>query len=443
MEAIMEEMAVARYAAYKDSGVKWLGEIPAHWELTRLGILLSPISKNDRTDLPLLSITREKGVIIRNLDDEEENHNFIPDDLSNYKVLEKGQFGMNKMKAWQGSYGIAPATGIVSPAYFIFDLDKKINPEYFHIAIRSRLYVSFFGSASDGVRIGQWDLSKNRMNNIPFLIPEPKEQEKITQFLKTRSVKIDQAIAIKQKQIELLKERRQILIHNAVTRGLDASVEMKDSGVEWIGDVPRHWEVKRLKKICTAFGRIGFRGYTTADLVNEGDGAITISPSNIKDEFMIFDKCSFLSWNKYEESPEIQIFENDILMVKTGSTYGKIGIVKNLPLKATINPQLLVLKEVSINADYFYSILKTHHIQAQIEREVIGSTIPTISENKIMNFKIAVPPDIEIKAIMEYVEKVNSKIGQCISLKEQEIEKLKEYKASLINSVVTGKVKIT
>ncbi|EOF5284476.1 restriction endonuclease subunit S, partial [Salmonella enterica] len=101
------------------------------------------------------------------MDDKESNHNFIPDDLSGYKKLEKGQFGMNKMKAWQGSYGVSKFTGIVSPAYFIFDFTKAINPEFFNWAIRSKLYVSFFGSASDGVRIGQWDLSKARMKVIP------------------------------------------------------------------------------------------------------------------------------------------------------------------------------------------------------------------------------------------------------------------------------------
>lgn len=157
---------------------------------------------------------------------------------------------------------------------------------------------------------------------------------------------------------------------------------------------------------------------------------------------MIFEKCSYLSWNKYNESPEIQIFENDILMVKTGSTYGKIGIVKNLPQKATINPQLLVLKDIKINADYFYSILKTHVVQTQIETEVIGSTIPTISETKIMNIKVAIPKSDEIEKIVEKTNEINLKFDSAISLKEKEIEKLKEYKMSLIDAVVTGKVKV-
>ena len=109
---------IQRYPAYKDSGVEWIGEVPEHWTLSRLGVMLKPVSTKNRDDLPLLSITREKGVILRDLDKEEENHNDVPDDLSNYKVLRKGQFGMNKMKAWQGSYGVSEFEGIVSPAYY-------------------------------------------------------------------------------------------------------------------------------------------------------------------------------------------------------------------------------------------------------------------------------------------------------------------------------------
>ncbi|MCQ8213755.1 restriction endonuclease subunit S [Cetobacterium somerae] len=167
----------------KDSGDEWLGQIPIHWEISKLKQILSPISIKDKTHLPLLSITREKGIILRDIENMEENHNFIPDDLSGYKMIEKGQFGMNKMKAWQGSYGISEYTGIVSPAYYIFKLIKDINPEFFHLAIRSKIYVPFFGKASDGVRIGQWDLSKSRMKEIPFIIPPLEEQERIISYI--------------------------------------------------------------------------------------------------------------------------------------------------------------------------------------------------------------------------------------------------------------------
>lgn len=155
-----------KYDAYKDSGHEWIGGVPQEWEVSKLGGCLSAVSIKGYPKLPLLSITREQGVIQRDVDDQDSNHNFIPDDLSGYKLLKEGQFGMNKMKAWQGSYGVSKFTGIVSPAYFIFDFTKPIWPSFFNWAIRSSLYVSYFGSASDGVRVGQWDLSKDRMKVI-------------------------------------------------------------------------------------------------------------------------------------------------------------------------------------------------------------------------------------------------------------------------------------
>ncbi|HHE9995600.1 restriction endonuclease subunit S [Haemophilus influenzae] len=201
----------------KDSGVEWVGQVPEHWEVSSLGKILLPVSEKNKPNLPLLSITRELGVIERNVEDQESNHNFIPDDLSNYKVLKEGQFGMNKMKAWQGSYGVSRFTGIVSPAYYIFDFIKSVNSRFFHLAIRSKIYISFFGSASDGVRIGQWDLSKSRMKSIPFVIPSHAEQVQIADYLDQQTAKIDQAIALKTAHIEKLKEYKSVLINDVVT----------------------------------------------------------------------------------------------------------------------------------------------------------------------------------------------------------------------------------
>ena len=205
------------YPHTKPTQIDWLGEIPSHWEVSKLGKILKPFSEKNHADLPLLSITRELGVIERDVENQDENHNFIPDDLSNYKLLKKGQFGMNKMKAWQGSYGVSSFTGIVSPAYFIFDFTQEISPDFFHWAIRSKLYVSFFASASDGVRIGQWDLSKMRMKNIPFAIPPLTEQTAIANYLDTKTAQIDTAITTYQAQIDKLNEYQKSLVNDVVT----------------------------------------------------------------------------------------------------------------------------------------------------------------------------------------------------------------------------------
>lgn len=210
----------------KYSGVRWLGNIPAHWTIIKLRQILHPVGVKNHPELPLLSVVREQGVVIRDTEDKEANHNFIPDDLSNYKVVKKGQFAMNKMKAWQGSYGISEYTGIVSPAYFIFDVDFD-NLEYFHYAIRSKVYVNFFAQASDGIRVGQWDLQMDKMKEIPFIVPSPSEQTKIVAHIKRMLPKYDRAIETLMAEIEKLEEYKTKLVSDVVTGKIDVrSIEI-------------------------------------------------------------------------------------------------------------------------------------------------------------------------------------------------------------------------
>ena len=204
----------------KDSGIEWLGMVPEHWKVRKLREILHNVAERNRPDLPLLSVVREKGVIVRDISNYEENHNFIPDDLTNYKIVRKGQFAMNKMKAWQGSYGVSQHDGIVSPAYYVFNL-QGVRGNFFNVAIRSKGYVPFFTQASDGVRVGQWDLSQTRMREIKFLIPPISEQVAIVEYLDRATAKIDIAVAHAERQIELLNEYRTRLIADVVTGKLD------------------------------------------------------------------------------------------------------------------------------------------------------------------------------------------------------------------------------
>ena len=203
----------------------------------------------------------------------DENHNFIPDDLTNYKVVHKGQFAMNKMKAWQGSYGVSRHAGIVSPAYFIFDI-SEVTRDYFHVAVRSKSYVPFFTQASDGVRIGQWDLSQARMREIPLLVPSNAEQAAIVRYLDHAARRIRRYIHAKQKLVKLLEEQKQALIYQIVTGRIDVRTGQpypayKPSGVEWLGDVPEHWEVVALKRVLRQL--VDCEPISTAPAVGESD----------------------------------------------------------------------------------------------------------------------------------------------------------------------------
>lgn len=424
------EQTYPRYESYKASGSERLDAIPCHWGLEKLGPLLRPVSIKNRPDLPLLSITREQGVIVRDVGNQESNHNYIPDDLSGYKVIKPGQFGMNKMKAWQGSYGISQHHGIVSPAYFVFDFTRDVVPEFFHIAIRSRFYVSLFASASDGVRIGQWDLSKPRMKAIPFLVPPPHEQGAIARFVAEKSKQIDRAIASKREQIDLLEERKQVVVQNAVLRGV-RTVHASDLRKDAIfGDVPKHWKrlankyLFKLKK-----GRVGknankyellsltLRGVIKRDMDNpegkfpaEFDSYQPVEPGDFV--FCLFD---------VEETPRT---------VGISPYHGMItGAYTVMSLNEKVNAEYI---------HYLYYFLDKHKMLRSLYRG-LRNTIP---KESFFSLKTLIPPRGEQDEIVEHLDRELGKIEGAASLIASSIEQLRDYRAALIDDAVTGKIKV-
>ena len=297
---------------------------------------------------------------------------------------------------------------------------------YMFLSMRKQILTHQTGGAQAGI-------NNEEVRNLYLLTPSLQEQTQIANYLDHKTQIIDALIEKKEHLIKKLQAQRKAIINEAVTKGLNKNAPLKDSGIEWLGIIPEHWEVVKLKQIAEAYGRIGYRGYTTSDIVGENEGAITISPSNMKGNYMTFDISTYISWEKYEESPEIKIYNDDILMVKTGSTYGKVGIVKNLKKKATINPQVLVLKSVKINSDYLYNLLRTNYIKYQIETNVIGSTIPTISQTKVLNFSFPLPPNNEIEEIINFIQIKMDIIDKTHKLIETQIKKLKAYRQSIIS----------
>ena len=203
-------------APMKPSGEDWIGDVPEHWQIVPLRAFLKPNNRKNPGGLPLLSVERERGVVNRETDGSPDNHNRVPDDLSNYKMVDEGQFVMNKMKAWQGSYGVAPCAGIVSPAYYVYDLVFE-NKAFFNYAIRSKCYVGFLGRDSYGIRIDQWDFKAECIKHIPFVAPPIEEQKEIVNYLSKQESKINRLQANIEAQIQKLKDYRRILIHDAVT----------------------------------------------------------------------------------------------------------------------------------------------------------------------------------------------------------------------------------
>lgn len=210
----------------------------------------------------------------------------------------------------------------------------------------------------------------------------------------------------------------------------------KDSGIAWIGEIPGEWEVKKLKYSCKLYGRIGFRGYTADDLVDEGEGAITLSPTNFDGMKLNYSHCSFLNWDKYEESPEIKVYNGDVVLVKTASV-GKCAYVSNLPLECTVNPQILVLKEHKDYSKFIAYLFNTKLGEAYIDTTKGGSTIYTISQEKIGNYIFPFPPLSVQQSISSFLDTKCGEIDSLISIQEEMISELLAYKQSVITEAVT------
>ena len=439
-------MSYATYDSYKDSGVDWLGEIPSDWQSKKLGILLTEFSKKNNPNLPLLSITRELGVITRDMDDQESNHNFIPDDLSGYKLLKEGQFGMNKMKAWQGSYGISKYTGIVSPAYYVFDVSNEIYPNFFNIAIRSKFYVDFFGSASDGVRIGQWDLNKTRMREIPFIFPSLEQQKKIYEFLSKKNKQIDQAISLKQQQIEKLNEYKQIVIQNAVTKGLNPNAPMKDSGVEWIGDIPEHWEIIRFRN---AF-RFNKGLNITKENLNDEQGILCLNYGEIHSKYGFefipnVHPLKFVDESYLKNNQKSLLNDGDFVFADTSEDIegsGNFSYINGQDLVFAGYHTLIAKPKINFNSRFIAYVLDSSAFRNQVRVRVKGVKVFSITQAILKTTFIWLPTEQEQNEIVKYLDEKMQKFNNAKIAYQTQIARLKEYKNILINQAVTGKIKI-
>ena len=419
-----------KYSSYKDSSVKWLGEIPSHWKVLHLRNLIRIFSEKGFPNAQLLSVTREKGVILRNKDDKEENHNFVPDDLSGYKHLLPGDFIINKMKSWQGSYGVSPYEGIVSPAYYTCKL-KGVDKDFFSKAIRSKAYIPFFSQFSKGIRVDQWDLDPSAMKNIPFVLPSIKEQRAIASYISQITEHIDQAIAQQQKMIDLLNERKQIIIQKAVTKGLDPNVEMKDSGDEVIGRIPNQWEIARFKNVA----------YVKANLVHPNLylNFPQISPDNIeKNTGKLFgvktvEECGIISDNHL-------FHKGQIIYSKIRPTLNKVTLA---PYEGLCSADMYPI-ETTMNNKYLLYYMLSNSFVSQVSFYVMDRVkMPKINRDELGQILVTIPPSAEQKKIVDFIESKLAVISNAVAICFNITALLQERKQIIINDVVTGKIKVS
>lgn len=424
-----------RYESYKDSGVEWLGEVPHCWDVKKVKnifhLIVEPAAKNNQCEL--LSVYTDIGVKPRAELEERGNKASTTD---GYWIVKKGDIVVNKLLAWMGAIGLSEYDGVTSPAYDILRPHQQINGKFFHYLFRTPLCLSEFKKNSRGIMDMRLRLYFEELGNIYIPFPSYQEQQKIAQFLDDKTAKIDQAVDLAEKQITLLKEHKQILIQNAVTRGLNPDVPLKDSGVEWIGQVPEHWEVKKITHI---FPNIGSGTTPNSSDPSFYEGNINWLQTGDLTDGYIYKTSKTITHKALQAYSTLKIYpKNSLVIAMYGATIGKVGL---LQIETTTNQACCVLS-AALNIEMKYIFYLFQGIKESLVAMSYGGGQPNISQEKIKSLKLPFPNSSEQEQIADYLDKQTAKIDQAIALKIAHIEKLKEYKSVLINDVVTGKVRV-
>lgn len=446
-------MIMTKYPTYKESGIQWIGAIPNHWEVGKLVWLLEHITTglNPRANFKFTEDGEYYYVTIANF---KNGQLFLDDkcdriDKDAWDIIQKrsdlqvGDILFASISKDGQAYVVneIPANWNINESVFKLRFKKDlISPRFAYYILTNEAYYNELRKDATGSTFQSIKQNKLKLSTIP--VPPFAEQEAIAAYLDDKTAKIDECVKLLGLQKSDLQKFNAVIITEVISHGINHNAVLKDSGVSYIGQIPESWKVGKIKYCGEVFGRIGFRGYTVADMVSAGEGAIALSPSNIKDNKMSFEKLSYVSWAKYEESPEIQIQNGDILLTKTGSSYGKSAYVEGLPMESTINPQLVVIKNICENAKFLAYVMETPIIQQQVEDVVSGGTIPTMAQKDINNFSLPLPPLSEQQEIVDYLDSKTAKIDEAIRRIDEQLTDLRAYRTSLISEVVTGKIDV-
>lgn len=425
--------------------LSWLEPVPEHWQVRKLRQLLTPFSERNRPDLPLLSVVREKGVIVRDVADKEENHNYVPDDLSNYKVVRRGQFVINKMKAWQGSYGISRFDGIVSPAYFVFAFRQDVNPEFFHQAIRARTYVQYFAQASDGIRTGQWDLSMQRMKEIPFLLPPREEQDRIVRFLNWKVSCINHLAAGYRRRLDLLEEMKRTFIDRAVIQGLRQAPLAATGDARWEISYPAHWKVQRVREVFTF--RKGL-SITKANLKESGIPVVSYGQIHARENSgtgLHQGLIRYVDESYLDSNPSALVEPGDFIFADTSEDLAGCGSCAYTDWEGPVFAgyhTIIAHPNEDIRGLYTAYLFRSPSWRSQIQRKANGVKVYSITQKMLKDALILQPPQEEQTEMVAYLNRACSRIDALAEKTRKKIAALQDLKVRLTAEAVTGGIDV-
>lgn len=425
------------YSEYKDSGIEWIGEIPAGWGTGRISSLYE--QRNEKVsdkDYQPLSVTM-KGIVPQ-LETAAKTQ-----DGDNRKLVKAGDFAINSRSDRRGSCGISPLEGSVSLITNVLaPIDhSNMDDKFYELLYQSEGFSDEYYRWGTGIVDDLWSTNWARMKNILVPMPPFAEQSLIATYLANKTAEIDALVGDQEKSLELLQEYRKAVISEAVTKGLDLNVSMKDSGIEWIGEIPDGWKISSLQKFAYIRARLGWKGLKAEEYVEQGYPMF--SAYNIQNSKFVTSPANFISEERYLESPEIMLSEMDVLLVKDGAGVGKCAVIRELSEPSTVNGSIAVITpSKELNGVFLFYFFTSNSFQHYSRMLMGGMGVPHLFQRDIKKMNILLPPPSVQQEITVYLDSKTAEIDSLIADKQQLIDKLKEYRKSLISEAVTGKFKV-
>ncbi|GAC89004.1 restriction modification system DNA specificity domain protein [Gluconobacter thailandicus F149-1 = NBRC 100600] len=429
----MNNAAYPKYDSYQDVKISWCEELPSHWTTQPIRNLFTESRRKngDGKNKDYLSLMANRGIIPYS--EKGDVGNKMPADLSGCKLVDVDDFVLNSMNFGIGSFGVSSLKGVCSSVYVILKANSPASIRYYERIFQHPQFQTFSQSLGNGILAHRCAIGWDELKNAHFPVPPVEEIQAIAAFLDEKCATIDEAVRIKEEQIRLLAERRQILIQEAVTRGLNPDAPMKDSGIDWIGQIPAHWVVRRNFALFRETKNAGNAGLPVLSVsIHSGVSKEELSEEeNIRSIIKIEDRSSYK-----------EVRPGDIAYNMMRAWQGGIGAVHT---HGMVSPAYVVARPViDLVADYFELLYRTPAFIRQMDASSKGITDfrKRLYWDDFRNCLTIVPPKAEQEEIIRYSSDISAKFHHATSLKQFQITALREYKTSLINAAVTGKIKV-
>lgn len=427
----------------KDSGIEWIGEIPKGWKVSRIKQLFSEV--NDRCEngenYTLLSVSEYYGVAPKSeriSDDDMLTH---AETLDGYKICNENDLVMNIMLAWKRALGVSEYTGIVSPAYCIYRGKQNMCAKYFHYLFRTDVYANLFKQYSTGIIDSRLRLYPDKFLSLKCQVPPLGVQRRIADYLDRKCSQIDAIIARQQEVIEKLKAYKLSVITEAVTKGLNPDVPMKDSGVEWIGEIPEHWTVSVLRYGLDNIQTGPFGSQLHAEDYIE-DGIFVINPANIVEGCIVPDNRCSVTESKAQELSRHILDKGDIVFARRGEM-GRCACFSGCSKQYLCGTGCIKIRcNANLMPEFISWFLQTSCVKQYLTLNSVGTTMANLNTTIISGIPVVYPPMSEQERIVKYIKNKIYEIDDALKNKLSIVDKFTEYKKSLIYEVVTGKKEV-